>query len=32
VKKPKQAVEDTAAEMRQIFKKWRERGYVGSGD
>jgi multiple sugar transport system substrate-binding protein len=32
VKKPKQAVEDTAAEMRQIFKKWRERGYVGKGD
>jgi multiple sugar transport system substrate-binding protein len=32
VKTPEQAVEDTAGEMRAIFDKWRERGYVGSGN
>lgn len=32
VKTPEQAVSDTAAEIEQIFAKWRKRGYVGSGD
>lgn len=32
VKQPEQAVEDTAAEIRTIFKKWRERGFVGTGN
>ncbi|MCS4504657.1 hypothetical protein KBTX_00379 [wastewater metagenome] len=31
VKTPEQAVEDTAGEIRAIFEKWRERGYVGGG-
>jgi multiple sugar transport system substrate-binding protein len=29
VKTPEQAVEDTAGEIRDIFEKWRKRGYVG---
>lgn len=29
VKQPEEAVEDTAEEVRDIFEKWRERGYVG---
>ncbi|MDZ7810363.1 MAG: extracellular solute-binding protein [Arhodomonas sp.] len=32
VKSPDQAVEDTAEEIEAIFAKWRERGYVGTGD
>ena len=32
VKTPEQAVNDTAREIEQIFAKWRERGYVGSGN
>jgi len=32
VKAPEEAVEDTADEIRAIFAKWRERGYVGGGD
>jgi len=31
-KEPKEAVEDTADEMRAIFDKWRERGMVGGAD
>ena len=32
VKEPEEAVEDTAEEIRAIFDKWRERGYIGSGN
>ncbi len=31
VKTPEQAVKDTATEIEAIFKKWRDRGYIGSG-
>ena len=31
VKQPEEAVEDTAGEIRDIFEKWRQRGYVGGG-
>ena len=31
VKTPEQAVADTTAEIEAIFKKWRDRGYVGDG-
>ncbi|WP_435103442.1 ABC transporter substrate-binding protein [Arhodomonas sp. AD133] len=31
VKSPEEALEDTTAEIKAIFAKWRERGFVGSG-
>ncbi len=31
VKTPEEAVSDTAKEIEAIFKKWRDRGYVGDG-
>ncbi len=31
VKTPEQAVSDTAGEIEAIFKKWRDRGYIGDG-
>ena len=31
VKTPEQAVKDTTTEIEAIFKKWRDRGYIGGG-